>query len=145
MPVVSLIVPVYTDFRANMKHLLQVQRVDYILYLPKLYFLGCANPLLLFAYSNFSYINKRGKCDEDLCYICKTEESWLEKNLFENCVLLTGDKNFLYIRMKKMVVITKTPAKPHLVLAYDFQTTQHQRQTMFFSQVCHFSANNLIP
>ena len=101
MPVVSLIVPVYTDFRANMKHLLQVQRVDYILYLPKLYFLGCANPLLLFAYSNFSYINKRGKCDEDLCYICKTEESWLEKKLFENGVLLTGDKNFLYIRMKK--------------------------------------------
>ena len=91
----------------------------------KLYFLGCANPLLLFAYSNFSYINKRGKCDEDLCYICKTEEL-VGKKLFENCVLLTGDKNFLYIRMKKMVVITKTPAKPYLVLAYNFQTAEQQ-------------------
>ena len=46
-----------------------------------------------------------------------------KKKLFENGVLLTGDKNFLYIRMKKMV-ITKTSAKPYLVLAYNFQTAQ---------------------
>ena len=50
-----------------------------------------------------------------------------KKNLFENCVLLTGDKNFLYIRIKKMVIIiTKTPAKPYLVLAYNFQTAEQQ-------------------
>ena len=59
-----------------------------------------------------------------ICVTYAKQKSWLEKKLFENCVLLTGDKNFLYIRMKKMVIITKTPAKPYLVLAYNFQTAQ---------------------
>ena len=42
-----------------------------------------------------------------ICVTYAKLKSWKEKKLFENCVLLTGDKNFLYIRMKKMV-ITKT-------------------------------------
>ena len=60
-----------------------------------------------------------------ICVTYAKQKSWLEK-LFGNCVLLTGDKNFLYIRMKKMVIITKTPAKPYLVLAYNFQTARQK-------------------